>query len=442
MSLLLDALRKAEQQKQQLAEQGQPTATPAPEKSRTAGGIELELVPHDDARTPSPAGKHNHLPELPSRMEDLDEQFMAHAPKAQRPATSKAGERTTGQSSQPSRSMAHTAKETDAARAGARLMFEAKQPAERNKRFAITAGVLGVAAAVAIGGYVWWEMQPKGSLAGGAPQLAPPAAPATPIAASGSASPASPREAPGRLVAVPPQPTLPAPTEAATVPSEAERRPAAKSTTVPPAVQSESQSPIRVTKTVQKIDPLLDRAYQAFERGDLDQAQAAWEKALAADPLNADALHGLAAIALQRQQPGMAVDYYLRALEADPKDALALAGLLSLQAPADAQQTESKLKLLLAERPDSPYLNFALGNLYARDGRWAEAQQAYFRAHAADADNPDYLFNLAVSLDQLHQPRLAIQYYNQAIAAAARQPASFEVDRAAARLKDLQTNQP
>lgn len=438
MSLLLDALRKAEQQKQQLAEQEQPAAVPAPEGAKPASGVELELMPHGDTQEPRPVAKgHDHLPELPSRMEDLDEQFMAHAPKPQRVAAPKTEDHPGIQTAKSAQPTAQAAKEADAARAGARMMFEAKQPAEKSNSFAITAGVLGLVAAAGIGGYVWWEMQPKGGLATGVPLAAPPAAP-TPIAPVASApAPASPVPA-----AVPPQPTFAAPAEPAAAPAEAAgRQPAIKPPAVP-AAQPDSHSPIRVTKAVQKTEPLLDQAYLAFERGDLDQARAAWDKVLAADPRNADALHGLAAIAMQRQQPGAAIDFYLRALEADPKDALALAGLLSLKAPADVQQMESRLKLLLAERPDSPYLNFALGNLYARDARWAEAQQSYFRAHTSDAANPDYLFNLAVSLDQLHQPRLAIQYYNQAVAAAARQPAGFDAGRAAARLRDLQAAQP
>jgi Tfp pilus assembly protein PilF len=431
VSLLLDALRKAEQQKQQLAGQEQQATAPAPEESKPASGVELELMPHGDApeaRPAIPAGR-DRLPELPTRMEDLDEQFMAHAPKIQRPETRQANEPAAAPA-KPVQSSASAPKESDAARAGARLMFEAKQPAEKdNKSFAITVGLLGLVAAAGIGGYVWWEMQPKGGLAAGMPLAAAPAAP-MPIAPVASApAPATPAPA-----AVPPQPTFTAPAE------QPAAQPAVRQAV--PVQPPQSPSPIRVTKAVQKTDPLLDQAYQAFERGDMEQARTAWGKALAADPRNADALHGLAATALQRQQPGEAIDYYLRALEADPKDALALAGLLSLKAPADIQQTESRLKLLLAERPDSPYLNFALGNLYARDARWADAQQAYFRAHTADAANPDYLFNLAVSLDQLHQPRLAIQYYNQAIAAAARQPAGFDAGRAAARLRDLQTAQP
>ena len=142
---------------------------------------------------------------------------------------------------------------------------------------------------------------------------------------------------------------------------------------------------------------------------------------------------------MHARKPEQALEYYLRALENDPKDALALSGLMALKAPADVMQAESRLKLLLAEQPNSPYLNFALGNLFVRSARWAEAQQAFFKAHTADPANPDYLFNLAISLDQLHQPRLAAQYYGKALDAAAHQPAGFDAAQVATRLKALQS---
>jgi len=202
------------------------------------------------------------------------------------------------------------------------------------------------------------------------------------------------------------------------------------------------QTTIRLTTSTQKVDPQLELAYQAFKRGEIDLARINWQKVLATDPRSADALHGLAAVAQQRQQTDAATEYYLRALEANPKDALAFSGLLSLRAPADSLSAESHLKILLAEQPNSPYLNFALGNLHARSARWAEAQHAYFIAHTIDPTNPDYLFNLAVSLDQLHKPKLAIQYYQRALAATTTQPVGFDAARVSARLRILQTGPP
>jgi len=170
-------------------------------------------------------------------------------------------------------------------------------------------------------------------------------------------------------------------------------------------------------------------------------ARAAWQKALAGDPRNLDALRGLAVLAQQQQQFELAAGYFQRALEVDPKDAIALAGLMALQKPTDSMQAESRLKTLLAEQPDAAALHFALGNQFARQQRWAEAQQAYFKAYTVEPANAAYVYNLAVSLDQLHQSRLAAQYYSESLAIADRQPgqpAGFDKAGVLARLQQLQ----
>ena len=72
-------------------------------------------------------------------------------------------------------------------------------------------------------------------------------------------------------------------------------------------------------------------------------------------------------------------------------------------AQVDPLAAESRLKTMLAAQPEASFLHFTLGNQYAAQGRWAEAQQAYFKAFASDPEHPDFAFNLAVSLDQMHQ---------------------------------------
>ncbi|MGV3590440.1 MAG: tetratricopeptide repeat protein, partial [Gammaproteobacteria bacterium] len=55
-----------------------------------------------------------------------------------------------------------------------------------------------------------------------------------------------------------------------------------------------------------------------------------------------------------------------------------------------------------------------LGNHYAAQGRWSEAQGAYYNAlltarrSAGGPVHPDYAFNLAVSLEQLNQPQAGV----------------------------------
>ena len=53
--------------------------------------------------------------------------------------------------------------------------------------------------------------------------------------------------------------------------------------------------------------------------------------------------------------------------------------------------------------------------MYADQGNWPAAQTAYFQAHHLARANPDYAFNLAVSLEHLSQPKLALNFYQQAL---------------------------
>ncbi len=104
----------------------------------------------------------------------------------------------------------------------------------------------------------------------------------------------------------------------------------------------------------------------------------------------------------------------MRVLELDPRNSYAQAGLISIVGGADLQASESRLKQLIARDP-SAFLYFSLGNLYAEQGQWPSAQQAYFQAYQMQKDNPDYAFNLAIGLEHLGQNRLALDYYRKAL---------------------------
>ncbi|GEM_PF-1634028 len=424
----MEALRKAEQQKRQAA--AQQNAAPAGTDT-----LELAPLPGQDsaAAAPSqPADEQASLPELPSRLEELDAQFFAQD------AAEKSSRAATGSTKRPPQadfaSFRSQPASDAAAREAAQNLFAAKQADSGGRLgFALAVGGLTLVAVVAIGGYLYWQLQPKGGLAAG-PAL---------VAAVPAAAPAGPPPVPPQEQQPDPQPARPAPEQplpAAPPVAIASAAPtAAAHPAPPPAQQAPAQdAPIRLSATAEKkAVPALERAHLAFVRGESDHARTLWLQVLQSDRRNPDALRGLATLAQQEGQAELALDYYLRVLEVDPKDAQAVAGALSLKGQANPQQAESRLKTLLAEQPDSPYLNFALGNLYAQGARWAEAQQAFFQAHVADPANPDILYNLAVSLDHLHQARLAAQYYAQALDAAGRQRASFDQVQAAARLRML-----
>jgi tetratricopeptide (TPR) repeat protein len=186
------------------------------------------------------------------------------------------------------------------------------------------------------------------------------------------------------------------------------------------------------------LDRELDAAYTAFEAGDYAAARRSYQQVLRADPANRDAVLGLAAIDLRAGDQNAAEARYQKLIERDPRDPYAQAAMTGLRPTADPVQSESRLKTLISQQPDSAPLQFALGNLYMGQSRWSEAQAAYFRAYSADPENADFAYNLAVSLDHLRQPRLALEYYQRALAIADQRPASFDRSRASARARDLE----
>jgi len=471
----MDALRKAEQQKQKNSAQGPQGSTigtgaevpasplsslslePLPMQTRQeVSAPELEALPTSPlVATEQPTT----LPELPSSLEALDEQFMAHAAQS-KPAPKPAPPPRPVVTPPPPQPISEPPpppplnNKPELARESARNVFEAKLPQPRsNRTFAIAVGLVSLVAVIGIGAYFWWQLQPKTSMVANL-HTPPPSAPVAVPAPSPAPAIVATTPPAVQPMAVPPAPTLSSPIAPAQIEKDEDEEelasPPQKRTTkvastksnlmVPPAPQPES--PFRKTTTIEKTDPLLVQAHSAYSRGESELARQAWQKVLVGDPRNLDALRGLAVVAQQNQQLGEAVNYYQRALDVDPKDAIALTGLMAIKVPTDMVQAESRLKTMLAEQPDSAYLNFALGNQFARQQRWAEAQQAYFKAYTTEPTNAGYVFNLAVSLDQLHQAKLAARYYSEALATAERQPgqpAGFDRIEVVNRLSQLQT---
>lgn len=182
---------------------------------------------------------------------------------------------------------------------------------------------------------------------------------------------------------------------------------------------------------------MLNNAYLAYRSGKLDEAQQMYLEALGKDARNSDALLGLAAVAQLRGEDRFAAQYYARVLALDPRNAVANAGMSALSTD---DNNESRLKTLLREQRDSAALHFALGNLYAGQSRWGEAQLAYFNAYTLDSKNAELAFNLAVSLDRLGQNKLAAQHYQRALQldqAGVDKPHSFDHTQISKRIEDL-----
>lgn len=412
MSLLMDALKRAETTKQEAARAqfGNPP-------TEAVDSLSLEPIARDPAN-----GTSSPLPDLANYLDAVDADLASTPLSAARPAAAQA-------------KAAAPATATEVRdREAVRNAFAAKQAPEPKSRLPLwlALSTLGLAAVI-IGGYVWYQLNTMshGSLASSTRTL--------PSQPGNTAPTPAPSAAPNILPAPPEQAAMGSTAQSAETPLFAPRT-APPPSRMPAAYdETPSGTPIRLIRTRPEPDANLARGHGSLQRGETELARRDFEQALQRDPNNTDALLALAAIAHRQGRPADAENFQQRALVANPSDPAAQAAALNgPSAEADPQTTESRLKTLLSSQPDSAPLNFALGNLYSRQNRWPEAQQVYFNAVAADGDNPDYLFNLAVSLDHLRQNRLAAQHYRLALESSTKRPAAFDRNKVEKRLGELQ----
>jgi tetratricopeptide (TPR) repeat protein len=411
MSLLLEALKKAEKAKEEAQRRA---------KGETAASvISLE---GGEAAADRPVLTRAELPDIRQPLEILSDEIAPRQPEA--PAAERHEET------------------RDADRASARKVFEAKFR-EPNPRlpFLITMGLLGVVG-VGVFGYFWYQLRPPSPLVNANParpaqEIAvpmPDTKPA-PVTAAVLAAPA-PAAIPGLPPTAPASATAPAP-QISPAPKPAPRFAAPQ----PPVLATPRLSEPLMLQPRQppQVHPKVDSAYAAYLAGNLAAARADYQEALRDDAGNRDALLGLAALDVRTARYETAEAAYLRLLQADPGDAHAQAGLIALRASRlDPLATESRVRSLLAADPGANVLHFTLGNQLAQQSRWAEAQQEYFKAFAAEPDNADFAFNLAVSLDHLRQSKLALEYYRRAIVLAEKRAASFDLAAARSRAAKLE----
>lgn len=164
------------------------------------------------------------------------------------------------------------------------------------------------------------------------------------------------------------------------------------------------------------LDQRLQNAYQAFVSGNPSEAKSLYRDVLKQDIYQTDALLGMAAIAQKQGRYADAAGWYQKALATEPNNPDALAGLAATSPQPDAHSQALRLQKLIRKQPYHAQHYANLGNLYASQRAWTKAQAAFFEANRHDKHNAQFAFNLAVSLEHLGKPSLAIQHYQRALA--------------------------
>lgn len=461
MSLLMDALKRAEHAKRDKQTETTPLETPAaksPVEETSLDLAELSLSPVDDhahADTPALEPVEKAAPRL--SIATSPEPVPAQQPPLEstpKPAVTPppaAENKQSEPSAAPEVSAPAPAKpDHHNAQAAARILAAsaARHESQRRRNMIGLVG-LGAVLVIAIGSYYYYA-----SLAQQTPHLGMAQSPPAATEENGESAAEAPDDLQTALLdGVPPAqtPWQEGPPPAAPLvtqdwePAPVDPRVIRGEQPLPSTYQAEEDAPaepaaagIRITRSTQpnKVSLDLQTAYADFQAGRLAQAEQGYRQVLARDDGSRDARMGLAAIAVRNGQMDIARAQYQRVLQRNPKDLTARAALTDLGQDRSAD-SESQLKLLLAEQPQSAQLHFALANLYAEQQRWPYAQQAYFEAQRLAPEHPDYAFNLAVSLEHLSQPRLALEYYQRAVQLAGRHSAQFDLRAAQQRVAVL-----
>jgi len=205
-----------------------------------------------------------------------------------------------------------------------------------------------------------------------------------------------------------PQPTV------VSLPQDLTARPDQQQVAVSESAAVFSGIQIRKRRIPEKRNEQLRLAQEALQGGQLQRAEASFSAVLKTSADNVAALLGMANLLAIKGQYEQAQLFYRQVLALKPQHLSARAGLLSL-ASSSSLSVGSALQQLIAESPQQAFLHASLGDYYLKRREWAAAQKAYFDAFSRDAKNADYAYNLAICLDQMLKPKLALEFYRQAL---------------------------
>ena len=182
-------------------------------------------------------------------------------------------------------------------------------------------------------------------------------------------------------------------------------------------INIEDPSPITIKKSRVngRLSLSLSKGYAALQEGRYKEAEIIYESVLIKWPKQVDALLGLANIYAESNALNKARRKYEEALTIEPANNIAQLGLLYTYQSDHSTKGIELLQGLSSKYPENANVLVAIGHKLAKKSKWFDAQQYYFKAYSAQPDNALLAYNLAVSLDRMEKYSAAISFYNKAL---------------------------
>ncbi|MBD3809730.1 MAG: tetratricopeptide repeat protein [Sulfuricurvum sp.] len=135
------------------------------------------------------------------------------------------------------------------------------------------------------------------------------------------------------------------------------------------------------------VEQWIDKADEAYRKGELEAAQSALQEAFAIDPNNPEVLNKLAFVTAKRGDRLQAIELYERSLELDENDDLSHNAIASLYRGEMAYERAQDHYLKAIEIDDTyPQTFYNYGNLLVDMGEIEEARAMYKRALELQSD--------------------------------------------------------
>ncbi len=175
-----------------------------------------------------------------------------------------------------------------------------------------------------------------------------------------------------------------------------------------------------ITDTIEFERNYLAYGSVFFQRGYLDQAQAAFQIALRQDPSSAEALYGVGSVYLDQQQTAKARDCFERALKlraSYPDTSANSWNNLGLLAAREGHSDEA-IRCFQEALKSSPNHLIALDNLgsaYRQHKSWDQARKIYERALEVNPDDPEANYGLGMVFAQNDDTQRAFESLQRAL---------------------------